>query len=108
MPSSTRPCSSPRSQHVRISGVSVGKVVSVSLDRHTGLTKAVFQIDHQYAPRPADTHAILRQKSLLGETYIELSPGTENGPKLADGDDPAGARSLRRFSLIRSSRRSTR
>ncbi len=70
---------------VRISGVSVGKVVSVSLDRHTGLTKAVFQIDHQYAPRPADTHAILRQKSLLGETYIELSPGTQNGPKLADG-----------------------
>lgn len=70
---------------VRISGVSVGKVVSVSLDPHTGLTKAVFQIDHQYAPRPADTHAILRQKSLLGETYIELSPGSANGPKLPDG-----------------------
>ncbi len=70
---------------VRISGVSIGKVVSVSLDRHTGLTKAVFQIDHQYAPRPADTRAILRQKSLLGETYIELTPGSQNGPKLADG-----------------------
>ncbi len=70
---------------VRISGVSVGKVVSVSLDRHTGLTKAIFQIDSQYAPRPADTHAILRQKSLLGETYIELSPGSQTGPKLADG-----------------------
>ena len=70
---------------VRISGVSVGKVVSVSLDRHTGLTKAIIQIDHQYAPLPADTRAILRQKSLLGETYIELSPGNRNGPKLADG-----------------------
>jgi phospholipid/cholesterol/gamma-HCH transport system substrate-binding protein len=70
---------------VRISGVSVGKVASISLDRHTGLTKAVMQIDHQYAPRPADTRAILRQKSLLGETYVELSPGTENGPKLPDG-----------------------
>jgi virulence factor Mce-like protein len=70
---------------VRISGVSVGKVISVSLDRHTGLTKAVIQIDHQYAPRPADTHAILRQKSLLGETYIELSPGSRTGPRLADG-----------------------
>jgi phospholipid/cholesterol/gamma-HCH transport system substrate-binding protein len=70
---------------VRISGVSVGKVVSVSLDRRTGLTKAIFQVDSQYAPRPADTHAILRQKSLLGETYIELSPGSQNGPKLADG-----------------------
>ena len=70
---------------VRISGVSVGKVISVSLDRRTGLTKAVIQIDHGYAPRPADTNAILRQKSLLGETYIQLSPGTQNGPKLADG-----------------------
>ena len=65
--------------------ISVGKVVSVSLDRHTGLTKAVIQIDSRYAPRPADTRAILRAKSLLGETYIELTPGTENGPKLADG-----------------------
>jgi virulence factor Mce-like protein len=70
---------------VRISGVSVGKVVSVSLDRHTGLTKAVVQIDSKYAPRPGDTHAILRQKSLLGETYIELSPGSQNAPKLPDG-----------------------
>jgi virulence factor Mce-like protein len=69
---------------VRISGVSVGKVISVGLDRHTGLTKAVMQIDSKYAPRPADTRAILRQKSLLGETYVELSPGSENGPKLPD------------------------
>ncbi len=68
---------------VRISGVSVGKVVAVSLDRKRGLTKAIIQIESQYAPRPADTRAILRQKSLLGETYIELSPGSQNGPKLA-------------------------
>ena len=70
---------------VRISGVGVGKVLSVSLDRHTGLTKAVMEIDPQFAPRPIDTRAILRQKTLLGETYIELSPGSHNGPKLADG-----------------------
>jgi phospholipid/cholesterol/gamma-HCH transport system substrate-binding protein len=70
---------------VRISGVSVGKVISVSLDRHAGRTRAVLQIDSKYAPRPADTRAILRQKSLLGETYIELSPGSRNGPRLADG-----------------------
>ena len=35
---------------VRISGVSVGKVISVSLDRHTGLTKAVFEIDQPVRP----------------------------------------------------------
>lgn len=70
---------------VRISGVSVGKVVSVSLDHRTGLTKAVVQIDNQFAPRPADTRAILREKSLLGETYVELSPGSRSSPKLPDG-----------------------
>jgi phospholipid/cholesterol/gamma-HCH transport system substrate-binding protein len=70
---------------VRISGVNVGTVVSVSLDRRTGLTRAVMEIDPQFAPRPTDTRAILRQKTLLGETYIELSPGTPNGPKLRDG-----------------------
>jgi len=70
---------------VRISGVNVGKVISVGLDRRTGLTRAVMEIDPQFAPRPADTRAILRQKTLLGETYIELSPGSPNAPKLADG-----------------------
>ena len=70
---------------VRISGVDVGKVVSVSNDRRTGLTRATMEIASRFAPRPADTRAILRAKTLLGETYIELSPGSQNGPKLADG-----------------------
>jgi phospholipid/cholesterol/gamma-HCH transport system substrate-binding protein len=70
---------------VDISGVKVGTVVKVGLDRNTGLTKAVIQIDPAYAPRPADTRAILRQKTLLGETYVELSFGNPKGPKLPDG-----------------------
>jgi phospholipid/cholesterol/gamma-HCH transport system substrate-binding protein len=69
---------------VRIAGVSVGHVVSVGLDRRTGLTRAIIQIDSQYAPRPADTRAILRQKTLLGETYVELSHGNPRGPFLRD------------------------
>jgi phospholipid/cholesterol/gamma-HCH transport system substrate-binding protein len=70
---------------VRISGISIGKVVSTRTDTKTGLTRAVMEIDSQYAPRPADTRAILRAKTLLGETYIELTPGSRNGPKLGDG-----------------------
>ncbi len=70
---------------VRIAGVSVGSVVSVGLDRRTGLNHAVIQIEHRFAPRPADTRAILRQKSLLGETYVELSMGTRRGPFVPDG-----------------------
>ncbi|MFZ0040398.1 MAG: MlaD family protein [Solirubrobacteraceae bacterium] len=70
---------------VGIAGVTVGHVVSVSLDRRTGLSRAVLEIDRQFAPRPADTRAILRAKTLLGETFVELSPGTPSGPKLRDG-----------------------
>ena len=70
---------------VDISGVTVGHVVSVGLDHKTGLSRAVIEINKQFAPRPADTRAILRQKTLLGETYVELSPGNPNGPKLPDG-----------------------
>jgi virulence factor Mce-like protein len=70
---------------VQISGVKVGHVVSVSLDRRTGLDRAVIEINRQYVPRPDDTRAILRQKTLLGETYVELSDGTPSAPKLHDG-----------------------
>lgn len=70
---------------VQISGVPVGHVVSVALDHRTGLSRAVIEIDKQFAPRPADTRAVLRQKTLLGETYVELSPGNPRGPMLRDG-----------------------
>jgi len=69
---------------VDISGVTVGHVVSVGLDHKTNLSRAVIEIDKQFAPRPADTRAILRAKTLLGETYVELSAGNPNGPKLPD------------------------
>ncbi len=70
---------------VQISGVPVGHVVSVSLDHRTGLSRAVIEINKQYAPRPADSRAILRSKTLLGETYVELSPGTPRSREMPDG-----------------------
>ena len=69
---------------VRISGISVGKVVSTSFDRKTGLTRAVLELERAYTPRPVDTRATLRQKSLLGETYVDLSPGSRSEPSLLD------------------------
>jgi phospholipid/cholesterol/gamma-HCH transport system substrate-binding protein len=68
---------------VRISGVNVGKVVSVQAK---GVYSYVtMDIEHQYAPIPIDTRAILRQKTLLGEAYVQLSTGNGSGPKFADG-----------------------
>src|SRR5436309_4621028 len=70
---------------VRIAGVTVGKVRSKQLDKRGSTTTATLDIDPQYAPIPTDTKAILRQKTLLGETYVELTPGNRRGPKLRDG-----------------------
>src|SRR3954468_12021840 len=70
---------------VRISGVKVGEVKTKNLDLHGNATKVVMEIDAKYAPLPADTKAILRQKTLLGETYVELTPGSSSADKIPDG-----------------------
>ncbi len=70
---------------VRISGVSVGKVQKIELSPDGKHALATLELDDTYGPIPANTRAILREKTLLGETYVELTPGSPNGPKLSDG-----------------------
>jgi phospholipid/cholesterol/gamma-HCH transport system substrate-binding protein len=68
---------------VRISGVTVGRVLKTEESgRHTNVT---MRIEPRYAPIPRDTRAILRQKTLVGETYVELTPGNKGSGALADG-----------------------
>ena len=69
---------------VRISGVHVGHVQSLRTSPD-GRTRSVLQIDPQYAPLRADVKALLRAKSLIGETYVELTPGTPTAPRIPDG-----------------------
>jgi phospholipid/cholesterol/gamma-HCH transport system substrate-binding protein len=76
---------------VRISGVSVGKVQNIEESPDGKQAQATIDIDDQYAPIPTGTRAILRTKTLLGETYVELTPGNADGPKLPDGASLANA-----------------
>lgn len=69
---------------VRISGVPVGKVVKLELGPEE-TTAATIELEERYAPIPKDTRAILRQKTLLGETYVELTPGGKAGGLLPEG-----------------------
>src|SRR3954454_4329290 len=69
---------------VRISGVPVGRVKHIEA-QEDGRSAATIQLDARYAPIPLNTRAILRQKSLLGETYVELSPGDRSSGMLHDG-----------------------
>jgi len=70
---------------VRISGVPVGKVKTIDPDKTTGRSNVVIQLDSRYAPLRSDARAILRQKTLLGETYVELTPGTEAAQPVPEG-----------------------
>jgi virulence factor Mce-like protein len=68
---------------VRISGVNVGHVIALKRGSD-GRTHATIEVSGKYAPIRADMHAILRQKTLLGETFVQLIPESRSGPFLRD------------------------
>jgi phospholipid/cholesterol/gamma-HCH transport system substrate-binding protein len=74
---------------VRIGGVSVGKVKKLALPDEGNATEVTIQMDPQFAPIPSDTRALLRQKTLLGESFIELTGGSSGAKPLPDGGELA-------------------
>jgi virulence factor Mce-like protein len=81
---------------VRISGVPVGKVKTIEFVKggqcrtetriaNGGCSEATIELKRQYAPIPGDAQATLRQKTLLGETYVELTPGSPGARKVKEG-----------------------
>jgi virulence factor Mce-like protein len=70
---------------VRLAGVNIGKVKKRSLDKGAARTRVEIEIKAKYAPVPRDTKVILRQKTLLGEAFLELSPGNKKSGMLEDG-----------------------
>ena len=72
---------------VRISGVPVGKVKTIKPDKVTGRADVEIQLKSRYAPLPSDVKAILRQKTLLGETYVELTPGRNSAKPIPEGGE---------------------
>jgi phospholipid/cholesterol/gamma-HCH transport system substrate-binding protein len=84
---------------VRVAGISVGKVVAEGLDPAGNRTVATIEVDPQFAPIHVDARAILRQKTLLGETYVELTPGTAGSPTIPEGGMLAAGRIGRAVTL---------
>jgi phospholipid/cholesterol/gamma-HCH transport system substrate-binding protein len=69
---------------VRISGVPVGKVIKLETGP-ANTTEATLEMRSRYAPVASNAHAMLRQKSLLGETYVDLTTGDRSKGTIADG-----------------------
>jgi virulence factor Mce-like protein len=70
---------------VRVAGVPVGKVVALDRQPGSNRTDATIEMDPRYAPIAIDSRAMLRTKSLLGETYVEMTLGHRGSPMLREG-----------------------
>ncbi|MCW3066793.1 MAG: hypothetical protein JWN32_3965, partial [Solirubrobacterales bacterium] len=75
---------------VQIAGVKVGKVVSVRRDGSAA--RATVELQSRFAPLRSGATAIARTKTLLGEGYIELAPGSRRAPAIPDGGRLAASR----------------
>ncbi len=74
---------------VQIAGVKIGKVIDVS--RAGNHAQATIELQTGYAPLRSGATAIARTKTLLGEGYIELAPGSQSAAPIADGGRLAAA-----------------
>ncbi len=70
---------------VSMSGVAVGKVVSIDFDQETYDARVVMEIEGRYDNIPYDSTASILTSGLLGEQYLGISVGGDD-EYLADGD----------------------
>ncbi len=64
-------------------GVTVGRVTDLRLTEWG--VEVDLDIESSAPPIPADTRALVANRSAIGEQYVELEPDDESGPHLGDG-----------------------
>jgi phospholipid/cholesterol/gamma-HCH transport system substrate-binding protein len=69
---------------VKIAGVKIGEVISVSVNSKTFNADVVIKVYSKFK-LPADSSALVQSSGLMGGKYIELSPGSDE-ENLKDGD----------------------
>jgi phospholipid/cholesterol/gamma-HCH transport system substrate-binding protein len=72
---------------VRAAGVKVGSVSNISntITSDGTITDVQMQLDSNYAPIYRDATVLVRQKTLVGENYIEVTRGIPKYGKVPDG-----------------------
>ena len=68
---------------VTMAGLRVGKVEALA--PMASATEVTMLLHSDFAPVFADARAVIRQKNLLGEAYVELNRGTGSQPRMPDG-----------------------
>jgi len=70
---------------VKLAGLTIGRVTDIQIDPETFEAVATLRIDGRYNNLPRDTIASIYTAGLLGEQFIELSPGADEAV-LGQGD----------------------
>jgi virulence factor Mce-like protein len=72
---------------VRAAGVKVGSVANITnvATRYGTITDVQMQLDSSYAPVYRDATVLVRQKTLVGENYIQITRGIPQRGRLRDG-----------------------
>src|SRR3954470_8122006 len=80
-------------EDVKVAGVKVGKVDSLAVqDKKAAVTLDI--TEPGFSPFHEDSHCSIRPQSLIGDRYVECTPGTAASPELPaipDGQPGAGA-----------------
>jgi phospholipid/cholesterol/gamma-HCH transport system substrate-binding protein len=75
-----------RGASVRMSGVKIGRVTSISIDPNTFQAVTNLEIEASQSHIPEDSVAKILTSGLLGEQYVGLEPGGDDKP-LKNGDE---------------------
>lgn len=67
----------PRAQ-VSVSGVTIGRVKTITIDNTTFRAKVVLDIEKKFNQIPKDSSASIFTEGLLGSNYIHLEPGVDD------------------------------
>jgi phospholipid/cholesterol/gamma-HCH transport system substrate-binding protein len=67
---------------VNVAGVKIGRVVKV--EPSPNATIATLEIERKFAPIRTDARATLRDKTVLGQTYVEMTLGDRGSPTVPD------------------------
>jgi len=78
-------------EDVRIAGANVGSIQSLGVTKGNRAAVTISVTDPRFAPFHADATCAIRPQSLIGEEYVDCTPGTAGAPPLSRINSGAGS-----------------
>jgi phospholipid/cholesterol/gamma-HCH transport system substrate-binding protein len=75
----------PTKQPVLVRGVQVGTTTDIDFDHETSKATVTFTVDDQLVPVHGDASVTIGERTLLGDPYLNLDPGSEDSAELESG-----------------------